>query len=417
MVQRQAGATGDASAITATQTAIAQVSQTQAIGAVNEWYNKNVMEIDRAADFMRSQGMDEKTIAWRKQEFLQQQGASMAEALTAQGMYDHADNFLANADKVGLTNPEAVGKLKLMNERMRAASIEKKNRVADETANVMLADIAQLQIQNPLMMSREPDKLIATLQMKANKISDPRVLNHIVSLISSAEGIKARRAEDAARDAKEQAKIVADLTARETNSPLKIGGGFNDKGEVVVFPPEYYREKGTQLYNEGKITAADHDEYLVKAGQLSNKVAFMFQQDCVNQIMPVFAGAIKLEKDGFQINDAVDPKTGKPKYPFDMKSGLTDTNPDAPKGFFSVFKPRKNKEAILLSQTVEYMNAIRERLSYDKNYTLEQAKQEFREATMETTEEAKKIRIMTTIQKARGAAHDAFIRSTTRALK
>jgi hypothetical protein len=409
MAERQAGATGDSTTLAGAQTAIAQQSQTQAVGAVNEWYNANVVEIDRAADFMRSQGMDEKTIAWRKQEFLQRQGVSMAETLTAQGLYDHADNFLANAEKVGLTDKEAIGKLRMSNERMRLASIEKKNRISDEAYKVMSADIAQVQVKSPYIISERPAEYIAIMQQKAQRTTDPRVLRDIESRIETATAVQARHAEAADKKAKEIGKEKADEETRQYNGPLTLAKMLDKDGKPVDLKSNDIREMATQLYIKGKIDQADFNKHLKTASDLDNEVARKFQQEAVNQIMPVFTDAIKLSDTGFAINPEVDTK-GKPKYPFAMASGLKDTIPEA-KGFFTT-----KRKSILLQETVDLMNEIRGRLVADPTYTLEQAKTEFKEATLETTEQAKKLTIMEQIRKTRAAAQEADRQSTTRSL-
>lgn len=409
MAGRAAQATGDTAALATTQTAIAQQSQTQAVGAVNDWYNANVVEINREADFMRSLGMDEKTIAWRKQEFLQQQGVAMAEALTAQGMYDHADKFLANAEKVGLTNPEAIGKLRITNERMRAASIEKQNRLADEQYKSMSADLAMVQVKSPFIISERPAEYIAIMQQKAKGVTDPRVLKDIESRIETATAVQARQAESADKKMKEVLKTAADEETRQYNAPLTLAKAIGSDGKPVDLKSNDIRELATQLYAKGKIDQADFNKHLKTAADLDHDVARRFQQEAVNQIMPVFTDAIKLSDTGFQINPEVDSKN-KPKYSFDMKSGRTDTDPNA-KGFFS-----KSRKDILLQDTVDLINEIRGRLVSDPTYNLEQAKQDFKEATLETTEEAKKLTILDHIRRTRAAAQEAERQSTKRSL-
>jgi hypothetical protein len=100
---REAMATGDTDKLAANRDAVAKQSETDAIRTVNEWYNGNLQEINRAADFMRAQGMDEKTIDWRAKEFLSHQAAGMAQTLMDNGMIEYADKFIANAEQVGLS--------------------------------------------------------------------------------------------------------------------------------------------------------------------------------------------------------------------------------------------------------------------------------------------------------------------------
>ena len=83
MAGRKAVATDDIRSIPDTQTAIAAQSQQQAVGAFTDWHNAITTEYEHAADFMRSQGTDETTIAWRKQEFFKSQGVAMTQALAA----------------------------------------------------------------------------------------------------------------------------------------------------------------------------------------------------------------------------------------------------------------------------------------------------------------------------------------------
>ena len=83
MAQRQALSTDDARSYDGARLAIATQSRQQAVDVFTGWHNATTMEFDRAADFMRSQGMDEKTITWRKQEFFKSQGVALTRALSA----------------------------------------------------------------------------------------------------------------------------------------------------------------------------------------------------------------------------------------------------------------------------------------------------------------------------------------------
>jgi hypothetical protein len=103
IASREAMTTGDTDRLAANRDAVAKQSETDAIRTVNEWYNGNMQEINRAADFMRAQGMDEKTIDWRAKEFLSHQAAGMAQTLMDNGMIEYADKFIANAEQVGLS--------------------------------------------------------------------------------------------------------------------------------------------------------------------------------------------------------------------------------------------------------------------------------------------------------------------------
>lgn len=103
MANREAMATLDWAKLEANKDAIAKQSETDAIQTVNAWYSSNMQEVNRAADFMRRQGMDEKTIDWRAKEFLSHQAAGMAQSLMDNGMIEYADKFIANGERVGLS--------------------------------------------------------------------------------------------------------------------------------------------------------------------------------------------------------------------------------------------------------------------------------------------------------------------------
>lgn len=95
MAGRKAVATDDIQSIPNTQTAIAAQSQQQAVGAFTDWHNAITTEYEHAADFMRSQGTDETTIAWRKQEFFKSQGVAMTQALAAKAQTAERDSNAA----------------------------------------------------------------------------------------------------------------------------------------------------------------------------------------------------------------------------------------------------------------------------------------------------------------------------------
>lgn len=103
IASREAMATLDWAKLAANKDAIAKQSETDAIRTVSEWHSNNLQEINRAADFMRRQGMDEKTIDWRAKEFLSHQAVGMAQTLMDNGMIEYADKFIANAEQVGLS--------------------------------------------------------------------------------------------------------------------------------------------------------------------------------------------------------------------------------------------------------------------------------------------------------------------------
>lgn len=131
MADRKAAATGDLQLISNTQTALADQSRQQAVGVFTDWHNAITTEYDRAADFMRSQGTDETTIAWRKQEFFKSQGVAMTQALAAKAQTadkeSNAAEWLTMATKAAeVTLPPALkadalsGLESIKNQRLQA---------------------------------------------------------------------------------------------------------------------------------------------------------------------------------------------------------------------------------------------------------------------------------------------------------
>jgi len=113
MAQRQALSTDDAQSYVGARSAIAAQAQQQAVGVFTDWHNAITTEFDRAAEFMRSQGMDEKTIAWRKQEFFKSQGVALTQSLAAKAQTaaseTNAAEWIAMASKAAeVTLPPAL---------------------------------------------------------------------------------------------------------------------------------------------------------------------------------------------------------------------------------------------------------------------------------------------------------------------
>jgi hypothetical protein len=213
-----------------------------------------------------------------------------------------------------------------------------------------------------------------------------------VPIIQKARDLQEKLAEAATKKADKSTEEKTKAERRQYITVLTLGKGLDENGQPKYLTSADIRESSAALFRQGKIEDVDFYKSQKLAKDLENDIARRFHEEAVNQIMPTFQDAIKLGDEGFTRNQEVNTK-GSPKYPFDKKSELYDTDTTTGK-----------RKAILLTQTVEFMNEIRSRLASDPKYTLEQAKQDFRDATLETTEEAKKLTILQQIQKTRDAA-------------
>jgi len=223
-----------------------------------------------------------------------------------------------------------------------------------------------------------------------------------VPIMQKARDLQEKLAEAATKKADKSTEEKTKAERRQYITVLTLGKGLDEDGKPKYLTSADIRESSAALFRQGKIEDVDFYKSQKLAKDLENDLARRFHEEAVNQIMPTFQDAIKLGDEGFTRNQEVDSK-GRPKYPFDKDTKLRDTDTVTGK-----------RQAILLQQTVEYMNAIRSRLASDPKYTLEQAKQDFREATLETTEEAKKLTILQQIEKTRAAAQFEADKETKR---
>lgn len=387
--ERQAGATGDSKALAGAQTAIAQQSQTQAVGAVNDWYNANVMEIDRAADFMRSQGMDEKAIAWRKQEFLQRQGVSMAETLTAQGLYDHADNFLANAEKVGLNDKEAIGKLRMSNERMRNAHVEKQNRLADEKYKTDRLTIAKMRIDDPTGITQRPQEYKAKLQLMGQGTTDYRIAEHLAQEIDRVDDMERAIANQKAAAHEKRTDKAGKFSAEADMNQLIAGFRLDENNNPVYMHPAEIEEIASVLMRKTNqdgtphptaITQTQYEEIVKNANGQRDQRTEQFHQRVSMDVLGKFKEPLMIQRypgEGKQIQPeafALNPK----------EKGLLPVTTTQFKNDYKTAAGKSQREAITAATLVQFMNVVNQQMRYDKTMTPDAAYLKFTELTKGT---------------------------------
>jgi hypothetical protein len=226
-------------------------------------------------------------------------------------------------------------------------------------------------------------------------------------MIEDVVAFQAKQQEDQAakteESAKEKAKETKAFKNRAYDASLTIALTADKKGNTRIQTSAEMQEDAVRLYVRGDITQTQRDAKIDMAKQMDNKLARRFHEDTVSRILPTFASAIELTGGEFSLKDT--PRSdGSPKYPFDKATTLRDND------------TTKQRKYILLGEVVTYMNAIRERLANDKDYTLQQAKIDFEDATLEKTEEAKKLSILDHIRETYKAAKLAEMEWKTRAL-